>query len=519
MKVGAVLVFLLMAISLAFPQSATSYIVLTDVVTSPTEIYAGDDVNLSLKLYNIYDYTANDVLIQLVGSYPLVEVSPTQAHKMNSIPSGINQPGLEPIVFRLHVDPNAAAGTYGVSIVATYSSVIETKLPNGATSTLATVRSDTMPISIRVRGAPHLSASVLSQGVEPGVKSTITFSIINEGTDTAKSASISLGSTDTFEILGTPATSVGDIEQGMSIQVSFSLRADENALSEKHELPITLKYRNKYGKEFEYSMNVPITVSVYEPLLEMSVSDMTDRPRAGDDAAILLEIRNRGDGLAKNARIEVAGFGPIEVKWPTDNISLGDIPAGAMRAATVKVKVRDGAIEQAVSLPARVSYWNSNKQELYDIRDYLPVELERSANFVIPDSKSELRPGDMWGQVTFTIKNSGNAPAKEVKATLNTQYPIIPSGKEQYLDMLAPGENATISFHVDIDSDAVPQEYPIDIYFQWKEDGDRKHSTSKAHSLGVLSALDDFTMYWVIGGFVLLVFAMMALKKLKGRKR
>ncbi len=511
-------VLLLLVSSFVFAQSTANYVIATDVRTTPKEIYAGDDVNLTFNLYNLYDYDAEDVVIQLSGSYPLVELSPTQTHRMNSIPSGIGQVGLEPLTFRLHVDPNAPAGTYSVNIEITYSSVTETKLPNGATSTLATVRSDALPISFRVKGAPHISASVLSQGLEPGVKGLLTLSITNDGTDTAKSASVSLESTDIFEVLGTPSTHIGDLDSGRNAQVTFTIRADEKSSSERHDLPITLTYSNKYGKEFKHSEQIPIMVSVYEPLLEVSVSDTTERPRAGDDSAILLEVRNRGDGTAKNARIQVSSAGPIEVKWPTNDISLGDIPAGATKMATVKVKVQEGAPQQEISLPAKLTYWNSNKQKEYDTPDNVPVGLESAANFMISSSSSDLKPNEMWKQVSFVIKNTGNVEAKEVKVIINTQYPITPSGKEQYVASIQPGESKPIAFHVDVDSEAVPQEYPVDVYFEWKEDGDKKYTTSKSHALAISRGEEDFLSYGILAGLALVLVAVFIFRKLGSKK-
>jgi len=519
MKKNLVLVFVLIAMSSVLAQSATSYIVVTDVKTAPAEIYAGDDVNLTFLLYNTYAYSAEGVIVQLSGGYPLLELSPTQTYRLDTIPSGIHQMGIEPTAFKLHVDPNAPAGTYTINVVVTYATVTETKLPNGATSTLAAVRADSIPISLRVRGAPHLSASLVSQGVEPGVKSTITLSVINDGTDTAKSAYIDLNSTDVFDVLGTSSAYVGDVDPGRAAQVSFTIRAKENAPSEKSELPVTLRYTNKYGKDFEYSSNVPITVSVYEPLLEVTVSDTTARPRSGDDATIQLQIRNKGDGLAKNVQLGVSGSGPIEVKWPTNNITLGDIAGGSKTTATLKIKVQEEANEQEVSLPAMLTYSSSNKQKSYSVPSSISVDLERSANFVVASSKSELRPNELWKTVEFTIQNTGNVPANEIKVTLNTQYPLTPSGKEQYIQSLMPGEKTTVSFHVDTDSKAVPQEYPIDLYFQWKEDGEKVYTITKSNSLQVLTGVQDMNLYIGLGAIGVLALAAVGYRKMKGKKK
>ncbi len=514
------LVFIAIIVGLGFAQStASNYLVVADVSTVPAEIYAGDSVNMTFNIYNAYTYPAEDTVVQLSGGYPLMEISPSQSLRLNSIPSGLNTLGLEPLTFRLKVDPNAAAGTYTLNVVATYATVTETKLPSGATGTLAAVKTDAMPISIRVRGAPHLTASLVSQGVEPGVKSVATLSIINDGTDTAKGANIELDSTEVFDVLGTSSAYLGDIEPGKTAQASFSIRAKETAPSRKHELPVSLEYANKYGKDFSYSSKVPILVSVYEPSLEVSVSDATVRPRAGDDATIILQIRNNGDGLAKNVVLDVSSAGPIEVKWPTNTITLGDIAGGAKVTATLKVKVADGASEQEISLPARLAYSSSNKQQSYDVPSLVSIGLERAANFMVVDSSSELMPNELWKAVEFTIKNTGNTPAREIKVTLNTQYPITPSGKEQYLQSLAPGESAEVVFHVDIDSKAVPQNYPVDVYFQWKEDGDRVYTETNSYSVGILSGVQDMSLYYVVGGIAVLAVAYTGYTKMKGKKK
>ncbi|MFH1470188.1 MAG: CARDB domain-containing protein, partial [Candidatus Micrarchaeota archaeon] len=285
------------------------------------------------------------------------------------------------------------------------------------------------------------------------------------------------------------------------------------------DLPVKLDYQNKYGKEFEFSEEVPITVSVYEPSIEVSISDTTVRPRAGDDSSIVIQVWNRGDGLAKNVRLQISSFGPIEVKWPSNDFSLGDISGGGKVSATLKVKVQEGASEQSVSLPTKLTYTSSNKQQSYDVPGSISIDLERAANFEVVGLQSNLMANELWKPVEFTIKNTGNVQAKEVKVTLNTQYPLTPSGKDQYVKSLAPGETATVTFHVDIDSKAVPQNYPLDIYFQWKEDGDKVYSVTKSSSAQVSPGIQDMGLYYALGGVVVLAVAYIGYKKLKGKKK
>ncbi|MCX6777358.1 MAG: hypothetical protein NT157_00555, partial [Candidatus Micrarchaeota archaeon] len=452
MKIVCAFILLAFMASLSFAQAAssTNYLVATEVKLTPGELYAGQDAELSFVLLNTYAYDASGVVVQLQGGYPFLELSPAQAQKIVTIPDGIAQLGAEPIVFKIHADAQAPAGTYTLNVVATYSSLAETILVSGAKTTLPTVKTDTIPVAIRVRGAPHISLSPVSQGIEPGVRSSLAILVINDGTDTAKGVSLSLGNTDVFGILGTSDVYLGDIEPGRSAQAMVTLRAAENATSERHDLPVVVSYNTKEGKEFEQSSKIQIAVSVYQPELEITVDDKSSAPRAGEEAVVLLWVRNTGDGTAKNVMINTADSEPVEIKWPTQSISLGDIPANGKVSASLRVKVQDGATAQGVSLPMTVTYQSSNGQKSYETTDSLQLNIEKSASFVIEGASSTLGPGEKWKQVDFTIKNTGNVEAREIKALLNTQYPITPSGKEQYVQSLMPGESVKVSFHVDV---------------------------------------------------------------------
>ncbi|MEE9474858.1 MAG: hypothetical protein V3V36_04215, partial [Candidatus Hydrothermarchaeaceae archaeon] len=59
------------------------------------------------------------------------------------------------------------------------------------------------------------------------------------------------------------------------------------------------------------------------------------------------------------------------------------------------------------------------------------------------------------------------------------------------------GESAHVSFHVDVDSNAASQKYPVDIIIQWKED-DKQYSDTKSSFIEVFPVKDSLKIYAAI---------------------
>ena len=135
---------------------------------------------------------------------------------------------------------------------------------------------------------------------------------------------------------------------------------------------------------------------------------------------------------------------------------------------------------------------------------------------IIPDIKDAL--------VVANLKNDGIKTAKEVKLNLAAQYPFVPSGKSYFINEIKPGETKEAVFHIDVDSAASSQTYPIDLFVEWKEE-DAKYSDTKTFGIPVeKGSVQNILPFQLrneyIVGFILIVgLALMASKMRKKRSR
>jgi hypothetical protein len=110
------------------------------------------------------------------------------------------------------------------------------------------------------------------------------------------------------------------------------------------------------------------------------------------------------------------------------------------------------------------------------------VTLHSEADFEIKPVQNLVKAGESEQMVSFTVKNTGTKAAEDIRLTLRANYPFTPVGNEYYIERLAPGEATVAEFHVDVDSDAAKQRYPIDVVIKWKEEEDDEEHVKVKYS-------------------------------------
>jgi len=515
-------VFLFFSISVNAATPGNNYLVLWGVKTYPDVIYSGDNFTFSFQIYNVWDHDADDVYVQIQGAYPLMQLSPAKVKHIDTIESSYKLSS-ERIYFDLHVDENAIAGTYPLTVTTTYRTRELVSGMGGLTSK-DTTYTESSSIYIIVKGKPKIgiSSSVKPEKIQPGTISSLTLKISNDGTDTAKDIKVNIEDTLEFRSLGTSRNIyVGDIEPKSSSTITVQMEADKQADAGVTKVPLTIEYSDKNNNTYTNSFKIPVIISVDSPVIDLSVlNSQPSKIRPGDTATITLKVWNKGEGVAKNVRVQALDKYPFTVAWANRDLIIGDIQSKAFSTANIQVEVKKNIVTPNWNLPIVLSYDNMNEREHFNSTENLEVRLEDVADFIVERLQSQsVKPDDKWVPIIFQIKNIGTATAREIKVTLNTQYPITPSGKQEYVNVLNAGDAVNVTFHVDVDSQAVSQNYPVDIYLQWKEESDTQYTTSKSSSIRVESAGSKLWLYVLVVLVIAAVFIAMRRKSSSANKK
>jgi hypothetical protein len=285
---------------------------------------------------------------------------------------------------------------------------------------------------------------------------------------------------------------------------SFNLLADKSAPAGFYGVNVVLTY-TRYadglglsGGYERYREIIPILIEVKgRPDIEVFVKSSQPREiRAGDDVEIQLETVNTGTEEARNVIILPDSIEGIDVLWSSRTVYVGDIGPQKSKTAVISIDVAEDVDAKEYGLPIKVAYESPDGENISN-SGKINVVIKESVDFTIAPVANSAGAGEKEKMITFEIQNSGNNLAEEVKVILRASYPFTPTGNEFFIGELQPGESAHVSFHVDVDSDAASQKYPVDIIIQWKED-DKQYSDTKSSFIEVFPVKDSLKIYAAI---------------------
>lgn len=301
----------------------------------------------------------------------------------------------------------------------------------------------------------------------------------------------------------------------------FFLKADDSLDEGTYFVNVVLTY-NRYsaaaalagrGAIDRYRAIIPIQIKVMgSPHLDFFVKGSDPlKIRPGDTADISFKVINTGDDEAKNILLYPHSIEEIHVLWSSRAVYVGDIPPGGASSSSIQLEAGDKIPENEYTLPMVLRYENNKGKEFSENRSFL-IEIEGMADFEIKNMGETLKSGEKNRPVNFTVRNSGSRKAEELKAILKASYPFTPTGNEYYIGDLAPGEETQVYFHVDTDSAASTQRYPIDVVLKWEEDDDRFTDTISSFIEIVWEPPKSYKNEIII--FVVFIFLVMVLRKI-----
>lgn len=139
------------------------------------------------------------------------------------------------------------------------------------------------------------------------------------------------------------------------------------------------------------------------------------------------------------------------------------------------------------------------------------ITIKTQADFEILNASGVLSAGAKMAQISATYKNIGENPIRDAVARLSILKPFSSTDDQAFIGTLQPGEEKTVVFRVDVDSDATPKDYGIASEIKYKDvNGDTIISESMkipvaikaASSSLILPALIILMIIAVAGGYV-----------------
>lgn len=242
----------------------------------------------------------------------------------------------------------------------------------------------------------------------------------------------------------------------------------------------------------------PVTAqlsSIANPLDLENVATIPGNVYVGSNFVLTGTIRNVADRSLVNVRITIQGGFPFSKTSPLSSFAAGTLAPNQTFQFSVPLTIDNDATNQQYSLQikgdysvydpsvTKILYVVNSETMTASVKVDKGVDIEIvNATFpqpIVPDMKN--------GEIILYVKNVGINPAEQVQFNLAAEYPFTPSGKTYFIDEVKPGEVKAAIFHVDVDSSAAAQAFPLDMSVGWKE-GNNQYSDTKTFGIPVASA-------------------------------
>ncbi|MFQ5475323.1 MAG: COG1361 S-layer family protein, partial [Candidatus Nanoarchaeia archaeon] len=167
-------------------------------------------------------------------------------------------------------------------------------------------------------------------------------------------------------------------------------------------------------------------------------SDMTGDITPNSEFSVTLNVRNEGEGVARNIKL-VSSSRDFLLKG-TDIVSIEEIQSGALREIALTFLAGSSVEKGVYSLPINIQY-EDHDGTVHETTQKISVKVIDKAKLSIKDVKiepSKIRPGDDI-TVQVRIENVGDGDANNIKMTLESE---IEGSKESYIGRLEKDDDS-----------------------------------------------------------------------------
>jgi hypothetical protein len=315
----------------------------------------------------------------------------------------------------------------------------------------------------------------------PGEDTTIIILIKNTGLDsmkqvmmgtiqpedqqnTAKTATVGLGSAGDAVLIRTDPQMVGDIQGGDSITVQFKAKISANATAGEYQLPLTIRYRylkvivQERADVFEYAYyeaedTLPMTIRIQPHVKAEVVQAVPEQLTVGSDGYLNLKIKNTGPENGTLASVKLLRNGQSPIIPTVSTLFIGDFRSGETIACRYKVSVSKDATNQTYPVDLVVSYTNREGSVVTSQKTTIGVMVNEQPAFTVVSPVPEV-PRGAKSTIDVIYRNNGKVTIYDAQVRITPHNPVSASDNNAFLGNIAPGETAVATFVLFADQDA-----------------------------------------------------------------
>ncbi|MGM0590589.1 MAG: COG1361 S-layer family protein [Halobacteriota archaeon] len=410
--------------------------------------------------------TARTTLVEVEADDAPLTVLTTET-PVGDLPDGRNGP----FPFRVRVDPDASPGTYELPVTIRYEYTKTVSITNNRTRLTEVSDVERTSVTVRVDDRARFELVDTESDAPIGGTGPVTLSLRNAGSDTARGATVTVGSEDpelTFGE-GTPTADsyVGRWEPGETRRVTYRAGFTDDALDRSYALNVAVSYR---GRNDTVVRSDPLAAGVRPAgRVAFAFENLTSDLRVGERGRVSGTVVSTGSARADNAVVVLAANSSALTPGETD-FPVGDLPPGERRPFSFVVDTSDGADAGPRRLSLAVEYraGDGSRRVSDPVAAGVDVGPERDLFAVEPVNATF--SVDSSGTLVVNVTNTGGEPLTDVQARLNVSDPPLTSDDPTaFEETLTPGETVSMAFELTVSDDAVPKNQSASLAFTYED--------------------------------------------------
>ena len=292
-KVAWLCVFLLLAtaaLATSARQSAQSgiqinspYLVVKQLNQEPDPAEPGEIVTLKFQIQNNGTATTEDVLVELLPSYPLSIYDNKNIVNVGKLRAGLSGADAVIVEFKVKVDENAVEKEEQVNVRVTYGTFVRIY--------------EDFPVDIQTRNVELVVRGIQTEPsiVSPGEDFTLKLTLSNNADSLLRNVNVKLNLSASVPFIPTQSTAeeyLYQINSNAQRAVKFDLTALPDAEGGLYKIPLKLTYVDEHGKSFDKQDFIGLRITS-QPDVLITV-DQTTIDRKNRHGTLTLKIVNRG---------------------------------------------------------------------------------------------------------------------------------------------------------------------------------------------------------------------------------
>ena len=291
---------------------------------------------------------------------------------------------------------------------------------------------------------------------------------------------------------------------------TFHLPVDNLAASGTYPVQVGTTYEKKFTKLSE-SNTVNVQVGGVPSFTASVISSNPVDIYPGDTAQVTVSFQNTGPSMAQSARASADSRG-VMVKWAGQTQGIGQISARGSSNAVFSIEapkdLEDGIYPLNVKLAYSDQYGNNGSTGFT-----FDVPVKPKADFVADASSADLLPGQKK-EVAVAFTNTGRQEARKVEVRIRAIYPFSTDGTVRYIETLAPGETANLTYAITVDKEATAGRQLVGTIVNFEDPQGRKFSDAADFAMPVRmpTIVEEIIAYWYLVAAGVAVIALVVSK-------